>query len=198
MTAWAHKLRNPLVLAVFVGGILLVLGLTRHSVSSPTTQLNERGDFNQSVRFENGYELSNIVVVSSNADRIKGLSGITSLSDDEGMLFLFDSSETVSSFWMKDMLIPIDIIWLSCEGKVVTIHKNLQPNSYPKTFSPSSEAQFVLEVKANLSEDKSIDIGDQVYFKTGIREGDWSGCGEDPNIDKQTAHAIMSAWFSVI
>ena len=53
----------------------------------------------------------NVKVITSKDDMSKGLQGITELPKDEGLLFVFDEPQTVG-FWMKDTLIPLDIIFI--------------------------------------------------------------------------------------
>jgi hypothetical protein len=67
-----------------------------------------------------------IKLANTDEARSKGLSGISSLPADEGMLFIFDQKGTTPAFWMKDMLIPLDIIWIK-DSKVSQIDKNIQP-----------------------------------------------------------------------
>ncbi len=92
-----------------------------------------------------------------------GLSGRKSLQKHEGMLFVFDIPADYG-FWMKDMLFPIDIIWISQEKKVIYIEKNVSPNTYPKSFSPGSLAKYVFEVQAGFSDAYALKVGDIVNF----------------------------------
>lgn len=112
--------------------------------------------------------LINVEIADTNAKRELGLSGHAPLLDDQGMLFIFNNIGKYS-FWMKDMLFPIDIIWLipsNIEGivNVVYIEKNAQPNSYPATFGGKVDAQYVLEVNAGFSDKNNLKIGDQIKF----------------------------------
>ena len=63
---------------------------------------------------------------------------------------------------MKDMYFPIDIIWIGENNTIVDITKNLSPRTYPKTFSPKTEAKYVLEVNSGYVEAHGINIGDLV------------------------------------
>jgi len=83
-------------------------------------------------------------------ERAKGLSGRKELCDHCGMLFVFDK-QGYHSFWMKDTLIPLDIIWLDEDWQVVDYIAFAQPqatrsiNDLP-VYQPKKPAQFVLEV----------------------------------------------------
>lgn len=103
-------------------------------------------------------------VVSSNPLREKGLSGTPKLEKNEGMLFVFEKDATWG-IWMKDMLMPIDIIWLDNQKKVVYMVKQADPNSYPHTtYRPARQARYVAELQAGTIERRNIKIGDQATF----------------------------------
>ncbi len=103
----------------------------------------------------------NVDVVDTQYLLSKGLSGRSGLAPNEGMLFVFANSDE-HSFWMKDMLFPIDIIWIDENWKVVDIEPNVSPNTYPKIFVPNAPAKYVLEISAGESVKNGITIGEQV------------------------------------
>ncbi|MEK7106793.1 MAG: DUF192 domain-containing protein [Patescibacteria group bacterium] len=100
-------------------------------------------------------------VVSTREERSKGLGGRIGLARNEGMLFVFDSDGEYR-FWMKDMLFPIDILWLSEGGGVVDIKGKISPATYPDVFTPKAPARYVLELPAGFSEEYSVKVGDIV------------------------------------
>ena len=91
-------------------------------------------------------------------EKIKGLSGRKSLSKNSGMLFIFDK-QGIYSFWMKDTFIKLDIAWIS-NGTIVHIERDINPNTYPSTFSSKDNSRYVLEVNAGALKD--TEIGDMV------------------------------------
>lgn len=93
----------------------------------------------------------------------KGLSGITGIKEDEGMLFVFNKPSKYY-FWMKNMNFPIDIIWIDKNMRVVYIEKNVKPDTYPQTFGPDKDSQYVLEVNAMFSEKNNLKENDNVIF----------------------------------
>lgn len=107
-----------------------------------------------------------IEVAKSYEEKDKGLGGRSSLGKNDGMLFVFDF-ENIPIFWMKGMLIPLDIIWIS-DNKVVDLHKNIQapevetPLSNLPKYSPKEPVNYVLEVNAGFSDNNNIQIGDSV------------------------------------
>ncbi|MFH2019320.1 MAG: DUF192 domain-containing protein [bacterium] len=78
----------------------------------------------------------------------QGLSNRSSLPQDQGMLFIFPVAH-IPEFWMKDMLFPIDIIWLK-DNEIISIDKNVpvSDSSTLPTYSPSQPVDMVLEVPA--------------------------------------------------
>ncbi len=90
----------------------------------------------------------------------RGLSDRESLSSDSGMVFIFGTSDK-HGFWMKNMLFPIDIIWMDENLVVNHIEKSVSPLSYPKTYYPNSPSLYVLEVKAGESDRLGLKVGDK-------------------------------------
>lgn len=105
--------------------------------------------------------------IANNDDlRQKGLSSRENLPSDSAMLFVFNKSG-VLNFWMKDMLFPLDLLWINEESKIVHIEKNLLPCSlscptYSSPKNPQSFSKYVLEINGGLSEIHNFSIGDTV------------------------------------
>lgn len=102
-----------------------------------------------------------VAIVGTEALREHGLSGYSGLAPDEGMLFVFEQDGTYS-FWMKDMLFPIDMLWIDAQGRVVDIERNVSPDTYPQGFMPDSPARYVLELPAGFSQEHNIVVGSKV------------------------------------
>jgi uncharacterized membrane protein (UPF0127 family) len=127
------------------------------SALSPTPQL-------QSISVKN--VLLNIHLAKTNAEITKGLGETQILPENQGMLFVFGERDQHHTFWMKDMVIPIDIIWID-ENKIVQIDTNVQPPVDPSkpetTLVPSHQpVDYVLEVNAGWSERNNVAVGDIV------------------------------------
>ncbi len=93
----------------------------------------------------------------------KGLSGKKSLSNDEGMIFVFENPYKYG-FWMKEMNFPIDIIWIDENKTVNHIEKDVKPETYPKIFYPETPSKYVLEIASGQSDLHGIKVGDTVDF----------------------------------
>ena len=110
----------------------------------------------------------NVALAVSSEEQEKGLSGRSSLGEDEGMLFAYSKPE-VPTFWMKGMQFPIDIIWIK-DGKVVGFEEKVQDpgdyyleNSLPR-YRPDSEVDRVLEVKSGWIKEHGVKKGDEVEY----------------------------------
>lgn len=100
-------------------------------------------------------------IVSTQESRTQGLSGKMFLPENHGMLFVFDRPQ-ISKFWMKDMQFAIDIIWLSAEGQIIAIEKEVTPQTYPSVFGPDIPSMYVLEVNAGVTAVSEVEVGDYV------------------------------------
>jgi hypothetical protein len=99
------------------------------------------------------YSLSDIEFADTSLERERGLSGRAVLPDDYGMLFVFPEPD-LYGFWMKDMLVPIDIIWVNADGTIAGITESISPDTYPAAFFPPAPVPYVLEVRAGLSRER--------------------------------------------
>ena len=87
------------------------------------------------------------------------------LGKNKGMLFVFVTEEEYG-FWMKNTLIPLDIIWLNEDKKVVFISKNNQPckNDECSTINPDKKAKYVLELNGGTTNKIGLEVGDRANF----------------------------------
>lgn len=97
------------------------------------------------------------------AERARGLGGVQALAPDEGILFIFPNDD-FHAIWMKDMLIPIDILWLSESGEVIDLRADVSPNSFPQIFAPHTPARFVVELSSGSTKMFGIKIGSRVQI----------------------------------
>ncbi|MCE6961439.1 DUF192 domain-containing protein [Cereibacter sphaeroides] len=83
------------------------------------------------------------------AERAKGLMFRESLPRSAGMLFLFDAPQ-VASFWMRNTLIPLDMIFVSPDGTVKSVHANAVPGDLTP-IRGGEGIQSVLEINGGLA-----------------------------------------------
>ena len=99
-----------------------------------------------------------MAIASTDEQRIRGLSGIEKMNENEGMLFLFDKPSK-QGFWMNKMNFPIDIIWLDSNNKVVHIEKQLEPCKLflaCPVYNPEVDSLYVIELHSGFADDHSI------------------------------------------
>ena len=82
------------------------------------------------------------------------------------ILFVFPK-QGLYAFWMKNTFIPLDIIWIDEEQKVVFIKKDALPcqTDICQSINPEKEAKYVLELKAGIAELIGLKIGDKFFFE---------------------------------
>ncbi|GJH40802.1 hypothetical protein RCZ04_13520 [Capnocytophaga sp. HP1101] len=96
-------------------------------------------------------------------ERALGLMYRSSMDENQGMWFIFPE-EAPRSFYMRNTEIPLDIIYLDKDKKVVSIAKNARP--YDETSLPSEKpAMYVLEINGGLSDKWGIEKGDRMEVK---------------------------------
>ena len=128
----------------FVGIVLaavFVMGGAAAQATCRADQVHLRGDWGQA-RFV-------VEVADDRAERNRGLMFRESLPQSAGMLFVYDRPGRIS-FWMKNTLIPLDIIFLDRTGTVVNIHANAEPLSTAQIFG-GMRIQYVLEINGGLA-----------------------------------------------
>ena len=93
-------------------------------------------------------------------EQARGLMNRSSLPADAGMLFDFRCTE-VRRFWMENTLIPLDMIFIDQNGKIIDIHENATPLSR-NTITSSGPCRYVLEINGGICRGANICIGDQM------------------------------------
>jgi uncharacterized membrane protein (UPF0127 family) len=124
----------------------------------------------QPTMYVEGTPLS-VTVADETDEHKQGLSGVPSLREFEGMLFVFDR-EDYYGMWMKDMMISLDIIWINNEFQIVHIEENVSPNTYPQSFVSNDPARFVLETNAFFAKNANIVVGDKITAPPSALPGD--------------------------
>ncbi|MBF0287173.1 MAG: DUF192 domain-containing protein [SAR324 cluster bacterium] len=106
-----------------------------------------------------------VEVADTPEKRHLGLSFRKELKPKKGMLFIFERRQ-MHSFWMKDMFIPIDIIWLD-NHRIAHIEHSVPPpvdGESPITLNPEQEVNFVLELAAGQAESLNLKVGQKVKY----------------------------------
>lgn len=132
----------------------LLFGISSRSFSQNTSQ----------VCFED--KCIDVEVVRREEELHRGLQFRKSLDPDSGMLFIFKESRPYA-FWMKDTLIPLDMIWMDDTRKIVHVEHNVPPCAADPcpSYPPRHEALYVLEVNAGYAAALGLQLNDQAEFK---------------------------------
>ncbi len=116
------------------------------------------------VFFPNGEAVTAELAVSP-AEREKGLMFRQELKPDQGMLFVFEEEDQYT-FWMKNTLIPLDIIWLNSHRQIIHLEENVPPcpaDPCP-SYGPEKKALYVLELRAGRARELGLKLYDQLEF----------------------------------
>ena len=104
-----------------------------------------------------------VEVADNDDERAQGLMYRKSMDDNKGMLFIFRNEEE-QSFWMKNTVIALDIMFVNANKEIVKIHKNTTPFS-EKSLPSEKPATYVVEVNGGFSDKYGIREGDYINFQ---------------------------------
>jgi hypothetical protein len=98
--------------------------------------------------------------------RQRGLMFREHLAEGDGMLFIFEEVGFYP-FWMKNTLIPLDMVWLDADRRVVSIAHSVPPCKADPcpNFSPTADALYVVEVVSGFAKRHKVREGDVLVFK---------------------------------
>jgi uncharacterized membrane protein (UPF0127 family) len=162
MNAKAYK-----TLAVFIAVVVIAFVIFEFAQAPQTEDFLDRGLAilpGDDAKVILGKQNLTVNVARTAEERSRGLSGVESLSENRGLLFVFVTPGKYG-FWMKDMNFPIDIVWIDERMRVAHIENNVSPNTYPTNFTPSQDALYVLEVNAGIVEKAGVSVGDTVVIE---------------------------------
>jgi len=140
-------------------------GCGSRSASAPTGSGSACGHYRKDVRVTVQSQTIEAEKVVTPAARGRGLGGRPCIGANRGMLWAYALPVHIS-FWMKDMRFPIDIVWIGPDHRVVWLERNLEPSTYPKTFTNYGDAAlYVLELKAGRAKSLGLKLGTRVAFR---------------------------------
>ena len=145
---------SPNTARALVAACLFWLAPAAYAESCDPTEIEVR-DNGVSARFD-------IEVAISPAEQAKGLMFRESMPQFAGMLFIYDAPHRVS-FWMKNTLIPLDMLFIDSRGVVQRIHENAVPLS-TATIPGGSGIQYVLEINGGVSAMLGFSEGAEIRY----------------------------------
>ena len=106
-----------------------------------------------------------VEVGTTSMQRAIGLMHREYMAANRGMLFVFEQ-EAIQRVWMKDTLIPLDILFISSQGEIVSILKNVVPciKSPCDIYKSEGSAKYMLEINAWMSDRENIKTGQKLLF----------------------------------
>lgn len=146
-----------------VTAVIIIIYLFFHSIGFLAAPVPSQNLPTSSVCLEEN--CFQVELATTEVQRDRGLMYRTELDKDKGMLFIFDD-EGIYPFWMKNTLIPLDIIWIDSSSKVVFISQNVQPckTLICPTVAPQAKVKYVLEVNAGICGQIGLKLGDQIQI----------------------------------
>lgn len=153
-----------IALAVFVMGGLVYIAIPKTPKGPAGPRFTRQGEL-QFIERESGKEIKSIdiEVKRSPEERNTGMMWRRSMEDSQGMLFIMDRPEP-QSFWMRNTYIPLDIIFVDENLKVLNIRANAQPQTLES--QPSiGDALYVVEVVGGFCEKYGVQAGDEIRFR---------------------------------
>ena len=102
-----------------------------------------------------------VSVADTSPKREQGLMHVKNLPRFDGMLFVYDAPQT-TAFWMRNTLIPLDMLFADKKGVIVKIHENAIPLDETPIFGGKA-IQFVLEINGGMVGTLGIETGSQMY-----------------------------------
>lgn len=114
------------------------------------------------IRTTDGRQWFNIRIADTEARRELGLMFVTRLPSDEGMLFP-EQPPQIMAMWMKNTLIPLDMLFIDRRGRIVCLLENTKPQSLD-ILSCEKPVQAVLEIAGGEAQRRGIRVGDRVIY----------------------------------
>ena len=151
---------------ILIASLVLVLASCsagKPADAGPPDAAQEAATVPLTIRSGSAVHRFNLEVARTKEEQAKGLMFRKELPPDGGMLFPFDPPQ-VASFWMKNTVIPLDMIFIRPDGTIAYIAANTEPYS----LQPVSSGQMngaVLEIAGGRAAELGIEEGDVVQWK---------------------------------
>lgn len=150
---------------VILAGTITIIGIVYMAAKSGALNTRKCPEFTQG-RLQVGRQVFSIGYARTSEEKARGLGNCPQVPPDSGLYFPFEQSAP-RTFWMKNMLTSIDIIWIQ-DDTVIGIEKSVPPpdsstpdHELPRYHSPAP-ADAVLEITAGASDQLGLKVGDSV------------------------------------
>jgi hypothetical protein len=153
----------------FVAAMLIVLAACSQPQTPPASSTGPSGSppaaaNGPRVIFPDGFVV-HVELAADDELRAQGLMWRDQLAPDRGMLFLFNEDDE-HAFWMKNTLIPLDMVWIDKDQRVAAVKYHVPPCKVANcpSYPPGVPSRYVLEVGGGVAEAHGIKAGDQLKF----------------------------------
>ena len=146
--------------------LMLVLACTQRSTPAPATTATPAADAAAPRIILPDHSAIFVEVASDDATREQGLMYRDHMAEDRGMIFLFPQAGEYA-FWMKNTLIPLDMIWMDADHRIVHIAHDVPPCKADPcpNYPPNAKASSVLELAAGVAAKHHLKDGDVLRFE---------------------------------
>lgn len=100
----------------------------------------------------------NVLIADTPAEQAQGLMNVPQMPVLAGMLFIYPAPRSVS-FWMRNTLIPLDMLFAAPDGTILSIHENAVPRD-DTSIPGGAGVQYVLEINGGMAARLGISVGD--------------------------------------
>jgi uncharacterized membrane protein (UPF0127 family) len=149
--------------AVIVAVIIILVLISAYYLSIYAGGINDGGANISSVDFvgsNGGVSTVQVEAARTLAEQEKGLMDRASMDEDRGMIFIF-SGDYPRSFWMKDTILPLDMVFANSRLEIVDINHNATPYS-ESVFTSRAGCKYVIEVNGGYCLRHNVGIGDKI------------------------------------
>jgi uncharacterized protein len=136
---------------------------TSNQKDAYATQFKKQGEVFFQDSLKNLVKKVDVEIAETDDARHLGLMYREGMSEDQGMFFIFPAEE-YQSFYMKNTVLPLDIIFVNSKKRIVKIHKNTQPFS-EKSLPSYEPALYVVEVNSGFTDKFRIKEGDPIDWR---------------------------------
>lgn len=166
---WAGRAAMALALA---GGALFLAGCSPQAATAPTAvntvevarhPVSGLEVVPLTVRSAAGTYRFRVEVARTPQQQARGLMERASLAPDEGMIFPYNPPQP-ASFWMQNTPLPLDIIFVGPDGRIINIEADAVPMSSAERYKSQAPASLVLEIAGGRAAELGIRPGDRVEW----------------------------------
>ena len=156
-----YAIAAVVVIAVYIIAFILPNNPDQKSEETEYTFMKE-GSLTFTDSLNNPITKIDLEIADTDYDRQLGLMSRKSMEINQGMLFIFPTEE-FQSFWMHLTYIPLDMIFVDSNKKIVTIHKNTKILS-DQSYASTKPAQYVVEVNSGFADKYLLKVGDKINW----------------------------------